>query len=60
MKTMFARLDGWKTHITAVLLILVEVLRFEGVLTQEVANSLEVFLGAAGLAALRHAIRKVE
>ena len=49
-------LDGYKTYIVCVLLIVIEVLRFYHILAPEVANSLEVFIGAGGLAALRQAV----
>jgi len=52
------RLDGYKTYVVCVLLIVIEVLRFYGVLDAPVANSLEVFLGAGGLAALRVGLKK--
>jgi len=46
-------LEGYKTYIACALLVVIEVLAAFGVLSPEVANSLEVFMGAAGLAALR-------
>ena len=52
-------LEGYKVYICAALLIIIEVLSFFGVLSPEVATSLEVFLGAGGLAALRHSVSRV-
>ena len=51
-------LDGYKTYIFVALLIIIEVLNGFELLSGPVANSLEVFLGAGGLAALRHGISK--
>ena len=52
------RLDGWKTYIVCVLVVVMEVLRFYGVLEAELVTSLEVLLGAGGLAALRAGVKK--
>lgn len=53
-------LDGYKLYVCATLLIVIEVLSFFGVLAPEVATSLEIFLGAGGLAALRHSISQIK
>lgn len=55
LKELFDRLDGYKTYLAVSLLIVIEVLNVLGYLDNEVATSLEVFMGAGGLAALRAA-----
>jgi hypothetical protein len=52
------RLDGYKTYIVCTLVIVIEVLKYYGILEVAVANSLEVLLGAGGLAALRAGVKK--
>lgn len=51
------KLDGYKTYILVILIILIEVLEMTGYLDTAVANSLEVFLGAGGLAGIRHGLK---
>jgi hypothetical protein len=52
------KLDGYKTYLFVALIILIEVLEVAGYLDSAVANSLEIFMGAGGLAGLRHAVKK--
>lgn len=59
MKDLLLFLEGKKTYLMAILLIVIEVLRFYGILSHEVANSLEVFVGAGGLAALRGGVSRM-
>ena len=56
---MLDRLDGYKTYIFVALIIVIEVLEVAGYIDSAVAGSLEVFMGAGGIAGLRHAVKKV-
>jgi hypothetical protein len=54
---MLAKLEGYKTYIFVALIVLIEVLEVLGYLDSAVAGSLEVFMGAGGIAGLRHAVK---
>jgi lipoate-protein ligase B len=51
-------LEGKKTEIQVVLIIIIEVLAAFDILDRPVANSLEVFLGAGAIAALGARVRR--
>jgi len=51
-------LEGKKTYIFVAMIILIEVLEVAGWLDSAVANSLEIFMGAGGIAGIRHSIKK--
>jgi len=53
-------LDGWKTHICALLLILSGILKHYGVLDPETFKTVVTILGGLGLAAIKSGQTRVE
>ena len=58
IKSIYKKLDGYKTYIIAVLLAVLNLLAATGVLSQEAIEPINMVLAALGLGTLRSGINK--